>query len=131
VCSQLDAAGLVSYDWLAGAMGWRGSRDYAGAHLSEIEQGWAGDPWGFGFDVDRNSAPAGHDFGSWLSVGLPSPAPAPVPAPASFDVIKEILSYPRFHDGVYAYQQKHGLAQDGTIGPNTLRQIGIDMTRST
>jgi len=122
VCSELDSAGLVSYDWLSGAMGWQGSRAYANAHLTEIEQGGAADPWGFGFNVDRNTAPVGRDFGSWLGGSLPSPTPAP-----PRNVIDEILSYARFHDGVYAYQEKRGLALDGTIGKNTLRQIGIDM----
>jgi peptidoglycan hydrolase-like protein with peptidoglycan-binding domain len=114
VCSQLDAAGLVSYDWLAGAMGWRGSRDYAGAHLSEIEQGWAGDPWGFGFDVDQNTAPAGHDFGSWLSVGLPSPAPAPAPVP-QVDIHAMIIALQRaLNDQISA-----NLAVDGNFGPRS------------
>ncbi len=122
VCSRLDAENLVLYDWLAGAMGWQGSRAYANAHLTEIEQGKETDPWGFGFNIDTNTAPAGRDFGSWHpQVGVP-----PVPA---LDVIEQILEYGNFRAGVQAYQQPRGLVPDGQIGPRTLRAIGEDMRR--
>lgn len=127
VCSRLDAAGLVAFDFLAGAMGWQGSRAYAKAHIAEIEQQVDVDPWGFGFNIDRDTAPAGSDFGSWHP---PAPVPVPVPVPVP-NVIEQILAYASFRAGVEMYQRSRGLTPDGRIGPNTLRAIGADMTRQT
>ncbi len=121
VCSRLDAEGLVKYDWLAGAMGWQGSHAYANAALTEIEQDTPSDPWGFGFEIDRNYARAGQDFGSWHGG-------APVP-PVHRDVIEEILSNVIFREGVRVYQRPRGLLADGVIGPKTLGAIGGDMRR--
>lgn len=121
VLSRLDAEGLVSYDWLAGAMGWQGSRVYANAALTEIEQELPSDPWGFGFQIDRNTSRAG-DFGSWY--------PGTTPPPINLDVIAQILANPVFRDGVRVYQRPRGLVQDGRIGPLTLGQIGADMRKT-
>ena len=120
VLSRLDAEGLISHGWLAGAMGWQGSRAYKNAALTEIEQDTPSDPWGFGFDVDRNYARPGN-FGSWAGGTSLPPAPR--------DVIEEILSNVVFREGVRTYQRPRGLLADGVIGPLTLAAIGEDMRR--
>lgn len=127
VCSRLDAEGLVSYDWLAGAMRWQGSRAYANAHLTEIEQGRESDPWGFGFNIDTNTAGAGRDFGSWHP-SVPAPVPVPIPV---LNVIEQILAYADFRAGVEMYQRQRGLVPDGRIGRLTLTAINEDMRRQT
>jgi hypothetical protein len=53
VCSWLQQHALVTHTWLAGATGWRGSKTYQNWN---IKQGRAGDPWGFGFDIDPDEA---------------------------------------------------------------------------
>jgi hypothetical protein len=68
VCGYLLAERLAEYAWLGGAMGWAGSRDFAGWH---IRQGTSGDAQGrlltqaFGFPVDPDEASC-DDYGGWL-----------------------------------------------------------------
>jgi hypothetical protein len=112
VCSQLDAAELVTYDFLAGAMGWQGSRAYSNAHLTEIEQSVNVDPWGFGFPIDQDMAPANRGFGSWKSSIEPIPTPAPAPVPV-VDITALILMLQQALKDQGFYKSK----VDGDFGP--------------
>ncbi len=114
VCAQLDAAGLVSYDWLAAAMGWQGSRAYSNAHLTEIEQDV--DPWDIGINVDRDMAPAGRDFGSWRG-GITPPVPIPIPPPPAPQV--DIHALIVMIQQALNAQAGANLSVDGIFGPRT------------
>ena len=50
----LDSMKLIDYRWLAGAMGWPGSRGYQGANM--VQGAPPSDVYGLGFDVDPDTA---------------------------------------------------------------------------
>ena len=83
VLQSLKIQGLVTHLWLGGAMGWRGSHGYAGAH---IVQGVPGDPYGWGANIDPDTAQG--DYGGWTIAGTPVTA---APAPQPTDAISEAV----------------------------------------
>ena len=119
VCSQLDLYKLVSYDFLAGAMGWQGSRAYTNPH---IQQSVDVDPWGFGFPIDKDTSPDG-DFGSWNSgIIVPQPTPLPIPQPppiVDIHALVIMLQQTLKDQGYYKGQV------DGDFGPQSYAAITL------
>lgn len=81
----------IAVPWLAGAMGWAGSRAYEASSAWAMKQGadlngragvWNNMTWpALGFDYDPNVI-GGHDFGPWMAAGQASVADQPLaPAP--------------------------------------------------
>lgn len=54
VLTALDTLKLIDYTWLAGAMGWPGSRGYQGANM--VQGSSPKDIYGLGFQVDPDTA---------------------------------------------------------------------------
>lgn len=80
VLSLLLDEGLISVAWLAGAMGWRGSREFERStrwHMRQFPEIRAGAPGNeLGFDYDEDSAISLEQIGAWAPQA-PSPGPAP------------------------------------------------------
>lgn len=115
----LDGNYDIAVPWLAGAMGWSGSRAYDATNKWTLKQGpdfgghsvnWAGLNWpSMPFDYDPNLIVAGTSFGAWLPLGAaPAQLSAPQPAPAA-------SVWPDLKAG----QAELGVTVDGLWGPET------------
>lgn len=117
VLSTLDARKLITHQWLAGAMGWRMSRGYAGAQIIQAPA----KNLGFG-DVDPNIAQG--DYGGWRLDADRSPQPASVldkqeagprvdPIKTAIGSLQAALNDGKFDAGIV----------DGICGAQTIRAI--------
>lgn len=110
----------IAIPWLAGAMGWSGSRAYDATNKWALKQGpdfggrsvnWAGLNWpSMPFDYDPNLIVAGTSFGAWLPSGTaPAPHPTPQVVMAPVSVLPDLA----------AAQAELGVTADGVWGPET------------
>lgn len=110
--------------WLAGAMGWPGSRDYyaAGAGPWTIVQGT---PMRGGHQLGLDWFDLGFEYDPDLARDLDWAWRPPVTAAApAMSPIQRLLAAPNFPAAVRDFQASHGLVPvDGIIGPKTLRAL--------
>jgi len=132
-----DNAHLV-FPWLAGAMGWSGSRDYEPGGAWAIKQGpeipaqtakaWAGIDWpALPFPYDPNVI-AADDFGAWRPVAAMSPeaitAPIAAPAPPILrrgDIKTDVGVLQKQLSSLGYYQGR----VDNDFGPKTERAVRL------
>lgn len=115
VLGYLLDEGLISVAWLAGAMGWRGSRDFDAKlrwHVRqhpEVAPGASGNQLGIGYDP--NDAVSADAAGMWLPPGA-APAPDPHVIDAAIDIfdLQRRLAAARLYKGMV----------DGDPGPLTV-----------
>lgn len=113
VLDALMSAGLADRTWLAGSLGWSGSRDFSGA---DIEQGHGAQFQGVGIDFDEA---LNNPFGAWGRVAAIPPAPAPIPPAGVVGIIPSV----RVVQDELARVGLYTARVDGDPGPLTLAAL--------
>jgi hypothetical protein len=108
---------LISVAWLAGAMGWRGSRAFDASRKWHLKQGATVSGGDLGIDYDPNVAVDLDTIGAWSLDVVPVQSPAPVP-PAAVTPIETIKRI----------QEALGVVSDGAWGRRSRAALNAVLT---